>query len=136
MCQVLSWALARSPGRAAWQGRGCMFSGSGDWGIYGCINSLALPFVQNAIYPSSQPWVTGTGGTSLEGYNPEMNPHPGPPPRGTETVWNVDNLCSTQGPAPGSDNQGGPFWCGGGRWRRRLQPVLGPAVLPVRAGRQ
>ena len=51
-----------------------MFSGSGDWGINGCVDSLTGPFVQNSIDPSSQPWVTGTGGTSLEAYNPKMNP--------------------------------------------------------------
>ncbi|HEY1618965.1 MAG TPA: protease pro-enzyme activation domain-containing protein, partial [Streptosporangiaceae bacterium] len=88
-----------------------MFSGSGDWGIYECIDSLTGPFIQNAIDPSAQPWVTGTGGTSMESYNPRMNPRPGPPPRGTETVWNVDDLCSQQAPAPDNDNQGGPFWC-------------------------
>jgi subtilase family serine protease len=88
-----------------------MFSGSGDWGQFSCVNSLTGPFVQSAIDPAAQPWVTGTGGTSLESYNPGMNPHPGPPARGTETVWNVDNLCSTQAPAPDNDDQGGPFWC-------------------------
>ncbi len=88
-----------------------MFSGSGDWGIYECVDSLTGPFTQNVIDPSAQPWVTGTGGTSLESYNPRMNPDPGPPPPGTETVWNVDDLCSQQAPAPDNDNQGGPFWC-------------------------
>jgi subtilase family serine protease len=90
-----------------------MFSGSGDWGPFSCVTSLSGPFVQSAIDPAAQPWVTGTGGTSLESYNPGMNPHPRPPARGTETVWNVDSLCSTQAPAPDNDNQGGPFWCAG-----------------------
>jgi subtilase family serine protease len=126
-----------------------MFSGSGDWGINGCVDSLTGPFVQNSIDPSSQPWVTGTGGTSLEAYNPKMNPHPGPPPRGTETVWNVDNLCSTQGPAPDNDNQGGRFWCvavgagGGGGfsqyWGRpfyQFGPGVSNPAFPNASGRR
>ena len=55
--------------------------------------------------------MTGVGGTSLENYNPGTNPDPGPPPAGTETVWNPANLCSTQAPAADNDNQGGEFWC-------------------------
>jgi subtilase family serine protease len=88
-----------------------MFSGSGDWGPYGCVESLTGPFTQNITDPASQPWVTGTGGSSLENYNPGQNLHPAPPAPGTETAWNVDNLCSTQAPAPDNDNQGGSFWC-------------------------
>jgi subtilase family serine protease len=100
-----------------------MFSGAGDWGPYGCVDSLTGPFVQDMDDPAAQPWVTGTGGTSLESYNPGQNPDPVPPAPGTETVWNVDNLCSTQAPAPDNDNQGGPFWCvavgaGGGGFRQ------------------
>jgi subtilase family serine protease len=88
-----------------------MFSGSGDWGIYECVASLHGPFTQNLLDPSSQPWVTGAGGTSLESYNPGKNQHPSQPPPGTETVWNVDNLCGTQARGPANDNKGGPFWC-------------------------
>jgi kumamolisin len=65
----------------------------------------------NVDDPPSQPWVTSVGGTSLESDNPGTNPNPGPPTRGTETVWNVRNLCSEQGKNPGNDNQGGYFWC-------------------------
>jgi subtilase family serine protease len=56
--------------------------------------------------------VTSVGGTSLESDNPGANPNPGHPADGTETVWNVDNLCSDQPKAPGNDELGGYFWCG------------------------
>ena len=52
--------------------------------------------VVNVGDPASQPWVTSVGGTSFESDNPGTNPHPGTPAKGTETVWNVDNLCSDQ----------------------------------------
>jgi subtilase family serine protease len=88
-----------------------MFASSGDTGAFGCIrvnNTTAV----NQSDPSSQPWVTSVGGTSFESDNPGTNPNPGPPATGTETVWNVRNLCSEQGQNPGNDNQGGYFWCG------------------------
>jgi hypothetical protein len=51
------------------------------------------------------------GGTSFEGDNPGVNPHPAYPSH-VETVWNVRNLCNT------TDNEGGDpgplsgfFWC-------------------------
>ena len=50
--------------------------------------------------PPSQPWVTSVGGTSLETYNPGANPHPAYP-KGVETVWNTDNLCSNAAPSAG-----------------------------------
>jgi subtilase family serine protease len=87
-----------------------MFSSSGDTGAFGCIRSDGTTIV-NVGDPSSQPWVTSVGGTSLESDNPGSNPSPGYPANGTETVWNVDNLCSNQGPAAANDNLGGFFWC-------------------------
>ncbi len=46
---------------------------------------------------------------------PGQQPEPGYPstlgPFGSETVWNVDDLCSNQGPNASNDNQGGFFWC-------------------------
>jgi subtilase family serine protease len=51
------------------------------------------------------------GGTSLESDNPGTSPYPSYPAGGTETVWNVDNLCSDQAPAAANGNQGGYFWC-------------------------
>ncbi|MFY9775014.1 MAG: S53 family serine peptidase [Trebonia sp.] len=93
----------------AFQGQS-MFSSSGDTGAFDCIRSDGTTIV-NVDDPPSQPWVTSVGGTSLESDNPGTNPNPGPPTRGTETVWNVRNLCSEQGKNPGNDNQGGYFWC-------------------------
>jgi subtilase family serine protease len=81
-----------------------------DSGAFGCIRSdgTTIPNVQD---PSSQPWVTSVGGTSLESDNPGTNAHPAYP-QGVETVWNVDNLCSDHAAAPSNDNKGGYFWCG------------------------
>ena len=93
----------------AFQGQS-MFGASGDTGAFGCIRSDGTTIV-NANDPSSQPWVTSVGGTSLESDNPGTNPNPGPPATGTETVWNVRNLCSDAPPAPGNGNQSGYFWC-------------------------
>jgi subtilase family serine protease len=87
-----------------------MFGAAGDDGAFECIRSDGTT-VQNVLDPPSQPWVTSVGGTSLESDNPGTNPNPGAPARGTETVWNVDNLCSTQAPAASNDNEGGMFWC-------------------------
>ncbi len=87
-----------------------MFNSAGDTGAFECIRSDGTT-VQNVLDPSSQPWVTSVGGTSLESDNPGTNPNPGTPAPGTETVWNVDNLCSSQAPAASNDNEGGYFWC-------------------------
>jgi subtilase family serine protease len=87
-----------------------VFSSSGDTGAFGCIRSDTTTVV-NVGDPSSQPWVTSVGGTSFESDNPGTNPDPGPPAKGVETVWNVDNLCSDQAAAAANDNQGGFFWC-------------------------
>jgi subtilase family serine protease len=93
----------------AFQGQS-MFGASGDTGAFGCIRSDTTTIV-NVNDPPSQPWVTSVGGTSLESDNPGTNPNPGPPATGTETVWNVRNLCSDAPAAPSNDNQGGYFWC-------------------------
>ena len=69
-----------------------MFSSAGDNGAFGCIRSDGTTIV-NVGDPSSQPWVTSVGGTSLESYNPGTKPHPAYP-KGVETVWNVNNLCN------------------------------------------
>jgi subtilase family serine protease len=86
-----------------------MFADDADNGAYGCIDvdGSDNPDVQD---PSAQPWVTSVGGTSLESFNPGTNPHPAYP-QGIETVWNTDNLCSSQPAGPSNDNQGGYFWC-------------------------
>ena len=87
-----------------------MFSSAGDTGAFECIRSDGTTIV-NGLDPASQPWVTSVGGTSLESDNPGTNPYPSYPANGTETVWNVDNLCSDQAAAADNDNQGGYFWC-------------------------
>ena len=112
-----------------------LFTSSGDTGAFGCIRGDGTNVV-NVGDPGSQPWVTGVGGTSFEGDNPGTNPNPGTPARNTETVWNVDNLCSDQAAAADNGNQGGFFWCaetgadGGGSsqyWGRPFYQV-GPGV--------
>ena len=87
-----------------------VFSASGDTGAYDCIRGDGTT-VDNVNDPATQPWVTSVGGTSFEGDNPGTSSHPGAPAKGTETVWNVDNLCSDQAAAAGNDDQGGYFWC-------------------------
>ena len=87
-----------------------VFSSAGDTGAFSCIRSDGTTIV-NDLDPATQPWVTSVGGTSLESDNPGTNPQPGHPASGTETVWNVDNLCSASSAAPANDNQGGFYWC-------------------------
>ncbi len=111
-----------------------MFGAEGDTGAFSCIRSDGTTIV-NVLDPPSQPWVTSVGGTSLTSFNPGTKPHPAYP-RGVETVWNVNNLCSNQGPNAGNDNQGGFFWCaetgagGGGssQWWGRPFYQRGPGI--------
>jgi subtilase family serine protease len=86
-----------------------MFGDDADNGAFGCIDEDGT-HIANVQDPSSQPWVTSVGGTSLESDNPGTNPHPAYP-QGIETVWNTDNLCSSQPADPSNDNRGGYFWC-------------------------
>jgi subtilase family serine protease len=86
-----------------------MFGAEGDTGAFECIRSDGTTIV-NVLDPPSQPWVTSVGGTSLETDNPGTNPHPRYP-KGVETVWNVDSLCSNGPASPANDDQGGFFWC-------------------------
>ena len=84
-----------------------MFGDAGDTGAFDCIRDGTGNMV-NVSDPGTQPWVTSTGGTSLGQFNPGENPYPGYPRPGTETVWNVDDLCNL------SNNEGGQtgiFWC-------------------------
>src|SRR5580693_647523 len=116
-----------------------VFGAEGDTGAFSCIRSDGTTIV-NVLDPPSQPWVTSVGGTSLESFNPGSNPRPGYPstfgPFGSETVWDVDDLCSNQGPNASNDNQGGCFWCaatgagGGGssQWWGRPSWQRGPGV--------
>jgi kumamolisin len=112
-----------------------LFSSAGDTGAFDCMRSDGTTVV-NVGDPSTQPWVTSVGGTSFEGDNPGTNPNPGTPAKNTETVWNVDNLCSDQAAAADNDEQGGLFWCaetgagGGGssQWWGRPFYQQGPGV--------
>ena len=117
-----SWAVCENDAGAAYvqaentvfeqmaaQGQS-VFGAEGDTGAFSCIRSDGTTIV-NVLDPPSQPWVTSVGGTSLQSDNPGANPHPRYP-RGVESVWNVGNLCSDQGPNAANDNQGGFFWCG------------------------
>jgi subtilase family serine protease len=107
-----------------------MFASSGDSGAFDCIGIDGTTIV-NTDDPSSQPWVTSVGGTSLETFNPGADPKPAYP-TGVETVWNVDNLCN-----PTSEGgQAAFFWCaqtgagGGGNsqfWGRPLYQ-FGPGI--------
>ena len=72
-----------------------MFSSSGDTGAFECIRdgtfSNWAPL--EVLDPSSQPWVTSTGGTSFGAFDPGDNPNPSYP-YGTEEVWNTLDVCS------------------------------------------
>ena len=70
-----------------------IFAAAGDTGAFGCINDDGTT-EPNVLDPAAQPWVTAVGGTSFESFDPGTDPHPAYP-AGTETVWNVDNLCNT-----------------------------------------
>ena len=70
-----------------------VFAATGDTGAFGCINDDDTT-EPNVLDPAAQPWVTAVGGTSFESFDPGTDPHPAYP-AGTETVWNVDNLCNT-----------------------------------------
>jgi subtilase family serine protease len=71
-----------------------VFGAEGDTGAFSCMRSDGTT-IRNVLDPPSQPWVTSVGGTSFNHFNPAAHRHPGYP-RGAETVWNVDNLCSTK----------------------------------------
>jgi kumamolisin len=84
-----------------------MFGAEGDTGAFSCIRSDGTTIV-NVLDPPAQPWVTSVGGTSFGQFNPGEDPNPKYPATGTETVWNVDNLCNTSTDEGG---QTGFFWC-------------------------
>jgi subtilase family serine protease len=112
-----------------------VFAAAGDDGAFDCLGYDGKGV--NVDDPEAQPWVTSVGGTSLESDNPGTNPDPSYPANGTETVWNVDNLCSDQPKAAGNDNLGGYYWCensgagGGGSSEFWGEPFYqkGPGVI-------
>jgi kumamolisin len=72
-----------------------MFSSSGDTGAFECIRdgTFSDHAPLEVLDPSSQPWVTSTGGTSFGAFDPGDNPNPSYP-YGTEEVWNTLDVCS------------------------------------------
>ncbi len=89
-----------------------MFGAAGDSGAFDCIRSDGTT-IASVDDPSSQPWVTSVGGTSLERDNPGTKPHPAYR-HGVETVWNVDSLCNARANEGGTaaNPLSGYFWCG------------------------
>jgi subtilase family serine protease len=71
-----------------------MFSSSGDTGAFECLRDGTFSDYAplEALDPSSQPWVTSTGGTSFGTFDPGDNPSPSYPR--TEEVWNTIDICS------------------------------------------
>jgi subtilase family serine protease len=69
-----------------------MFSAAGDTGAYDCLRGSGNKALA-VDDPSSQPYVTGVGGTSFSSFDPGANEHPSYP-KGFETVWNVLDQCS------------------------------------------
>jgi subtilase family serine protease len=72
-----------------------MFSSSGDTGAFECLRDGTFSDYAplEALDPSTQPWVTSTGGTSFTSFDPGDNPNPSYP-YGTEAVWNTVDACS------------------------------------------
>ena len=72
-----------------------MFSSSGDTGAFECIRDGTFSDYAplESLDPASQPWVSSTGGTSFESFDPGSNPNPNYP-FGTEAVWNTLDVCS------------------------------------------
>jgi subtilase family serine protease len=83
------------------------FGSAGDTGAYACI-ATGTGVMVSVLDPTTQPWVTSVGGTSFESFNPAQNPKPIYPDF-IESVWNPDNLCSSQADVLGFP---GYAWCG------------------------
>jgi subtilase family serine protease len=95
-----------------------MFASSGDTGAFECIRDGTFsdwaPIEQ--LDPASQPWVTSTGGTSFESFDPGDNPSPSYP-RGIEAVWNTLDVCSGNNSSTASSTgiiDCGAYGAGGG----------------------
>lgn len=93
-----------------------VFAAAGDSGALDCVTSDGSSSAA-ADDPGAQPWVTSVGGTSFGTFNPGTRARPAYPAAGTESVWNVDDLCSQQGQQADNGNLGGPYWCGAGAWK-------------------
>jgi subtilase family serine protease len=95
-----------------------MFSSSGDTGAFECIRDGTFSDYAplESLDPSSQPWVTSTGGTSFESFDPGDNPNPSYP-YGTEAVWNTLDVCSGNNSSTASSTgivDCGAYGAGGG----------------------
>ncbi len=95
-----------------------MFSSAGDTGAFECIRDGTFSDYApiEALDPASQPWVTSTGGTSFESFDPGDNPNPSYP-YGTEAVWNTLDVCSGNNSSTASSTgiiDCGAYGAGGG----------------------
>ncbi len=95
-----------------------MFSSSGDTGAFECIRDGTFSDYAplESLDPASQPWVTSTGGTSFESFDPGSNPNPNYP-FGTEAVWNTLDVCSGNNSSLATDTgiiDCGAYGAGGG----------------------
>jgi subtilase family serine protease len=72
-----------------------IFASSGDTGAFECIRDGTFSDYAplESLDPASQPWVTSTGGTSFESFDPGSDPNPSYP-YGAEAVWNTLDVCS------------------------------------------
>jgi kumamolisin len=95
-----------------------MFSSAGDTGAFECIRDGTFSDYAplESLDPASQPWVTSTGGTSFESFDPGDNPTPSYP-YGTEAVWNTLDVCSGNNSSTASSTgivDCGAYGAGGG----------------------
>ena len=98
------------------------------------LHAPTAPRSSNVGDPSSQPWVTSVGGTSLEGDNPAPTRTRAPPPRASRPSGMSTTSAAR---AARADDQAGLLLVRGDRrGQRRVQPVLGPSLLPARPGRE
>ena len=109
-----------------------MFSSSGDTGAFECIRDGTFSDYAplEALDPSTQPWVTSTGGTSFGTFDPGDNPNPSYP-YGIEEVWNTLDVCSGNNSSTASSTgiiDCGLYGAGGGG----QQHLLADAELPAR----
>ena len=110
-----------------------VFAAAGDTGAFDCIRSDGT-IIADTDDPSSQPWVTSVGGTSLESDNPDTNPSPGYPAAG-ESVWNPRGLCSESENGPGGV-VGATFCAVVGAGGGGSSQYWGSTLLSGRTGRQ
>jgi kumamolisin len=95
-----------------------IFASAGDTGAFECIRDGTFGNYAplEALDPASQPWVTSTGGTSFESFDPGSKSNPSYP-YGVEAVWNTLDVCSGNNSSvatdPGIENCGN-FGAGGG----------------------